>query len=120
MAAVRGATAKMASHEARLLQALRSQEGFEQKSPVYVRELYPYRLQPRPSSSSQLTMCAMRAIPHYFWDGGSSTCIFMHGGSNTWGSFTFPNLLRGLWLCNADAVKTFGISFVLGQSMAGN
>ena len=27
---------------------IRSQEGFEQKCPVYVRELYPYTLQPHP------------------------------------------------------------------------
>ena len=50
-----------------------SHEGFDGKSPVYVRELYPYRLQPHPSSSSQLTMCAMRAIAHLFSVGGSMT-----------------------------------------------
>ena len=47
-------------------------EGFEGKSPVWVLEHYLYALQPRPSSSSQVTTRPMHAIANVSLDGGST------------------------------------------------
>ena len=67
----RGAPGPRAAYHWSLRVWCGSHEGFEGKSPVWVLEHYPYALQPRPSSSSQVTTRPMLAIGNVLLDGGS-------------------------------------------------
>ena len=69
-----GAAAKVTSHQARLpllCVRLRSQEGFDGKSPLYVLELYPYTVRTEPEMRRGGLRGETGALCKYFVYGGS-------------------------------------------------
>ena len=51
---------------------VRSQEGFEVKCPVYVREVYPHTLQSHPDQRPQITTWPIHSIANLSLTGGST------------------------------------------------
>ena len=68
----RRATAAVGSYSVTLRGWCGSHEGFERKSPLYVLELYPYTLQPRPERRRGGTTWPMHASGNFQLNGGST------------------------------------------------
>ena len=74
----RRATAAVGSYSVTLRVWCGSHEGFERKSPLYVRELYPYTLQPRPKTGRGGAHRATGALAQYFPYGGRVVLLYLY------------------------------------------